>query len=81
MYEDRQYYAELLETCMNRLHEEWVPTEDIPALPSTGTMDVTVVLESSTASARAFVYLLGEPDLAFPSCLHTHVNVFYSKLG
>ena len=34
------------ETRMNRLQEEWVPTEDIPALPSTGTMDVTVVLES-----------------------------------
>lgn len=46
MYEDRQYYAELLETCMNRLHEEWVPTDDIPALPPTGTMDVTLVLES-----------------------------------
>ena len=46
MYEDRQYYSELLETCMNRLHDKWVPTDNIPPLPSTGTMDVTLVLES-----------------------------------
>ena len=46
MYDDRQYYAELLETCMERLEEKWVPTKEIPPLPNTGTMDVTLVLDS-----------------------------------
>ena len=45
MYNDRNYYSELLETCINRLGR--VPQEeDLPNLPQVGTMDVTVVLSS-----------------------------------
>ena len=45
MYNDRNYYSELLETCINRLG--YVPeAEDVPDLPQRGTMDVTVILSS-----------------------------------